>query len=909
MEIIGRERELAAADLFLGDAARGFSVLELSGEAGIGKTTVWRAVLARAEESGFDVLACRTAPAEAKLSFSAISDLLEHVPDEDFAVIPAPQRRALDIALLRADAGDASVDRRTVAVAVRALLRELAARRPLLLAVDDLHWLDAASIATLEFALRRLDTEPIGFLSTCRAGEPTRLEVRMLGLADARSVTIGPLSVAGLHHLLRERLDHVPPRSLVTRIADASHGNPLFALEIGRLLAEQGAPPPGEPLPVPPDVEALVRRRIAGLPRATREVLLAASALSDPTEDVVRAALRRPIVRELEPAERRQIARLEGGVIVFSHPLLAGAVYASATAAERRDLHGRLAEVVPGSEARARHLALAAEGPDEVAAASVQAAAAEAAARGAPAAAAELAELAVALSEPRSEAECLRLLHHAEYVLASGDGERALALLEAVESWEHWPPNPRASAFALVVQLTLYAGGPPATVELAERALAEATPAQVRAVAHDALSYSAGLDDAERALVHAETALALLEELGENVDGVQLSTALKLRLRAGVVLGHGLDRGLVDRVRALEARLPPAHVNRPTVVGAWFRWVDELATSRELLERDLQLAEARGHETRRAYASMQLALTECDTGELARAHEHATAAHDLARELELAEIERWAADALALVEATLGRADKAHELLRGAESTPNARAILGRLESSRANNEAADVHLRAVLDLIEQAGIREPGIWRVHADAAEVAVALGDLERADGIAGFVEQHGERTGRRWSLATGARVRGLIAAARGDLEEGLAACEQALEHHEGVPMPLERARTLLVRGVIERRLRRRRRARLAFEEALTSFEQAGARLWAERARGELARLGLRRADSGELTEAERRVAELTARGLTRRDVASALHISPKTVDATLGRVYRKLDIHSRAELGARMVQLKT
>jgi DNA-binding CsgD family transcriptional regulator len=896
MEIIGRERELAAADLFLADAARGFAVLELHGDAGIGKTTVWRAVLARAEERGFAVLACRPAAAEAKLSLSAVSDLLEHVPGEHFAALPEPQRRALDIALLRAEPGDASVDRRTVAVAARSLLRELAAGQPLLVAVDDLHWLDAASAATLEFALRRLDTEPIGFLAARRASEPARLDLRNLEPAAARSVAIGPLSVAGLHHLLRERLDQVPPRSLLVRVADASHGNPLFALEIGRLLAEQGAPPPGEPLPVPPDVEALVRRRIADLPRATREVLLAAAAVSDPAEDVIRAALHRPIVRELEPAERRQIARLEGGVIVFSHPLFAGAVYASATAAERRELHRRLAEAAPGLEARARHLALAADGRDEVAAAAAQAAAADAAARGAPAAAVELAELALALSEPRSDAECRRLLDLAEYVLVSGESERALALLEAVDSWDHWPPNLHARALAWRANLRLFTGGPTAMGEFAQRALSEPLPAQARAAAHLQLSYSTGLSDAERALNHAETALALLEPLDEEVDAALLGLALEVRLRAGAVLGHGLDGDVVERIRA------------PSSLGAWLRWVDELESSREVLERDLELAEARGNETLRAYRLMMLGMTECDAGELERAREHAAAALELARELELAEVEGRAAEALALVEATVGRAEKAHELLRGVESTRSARATLGRLELSRENYAAADAHLGSALDLIEQAGIREPGIARVHADAAEAAVALGDLERAEGLADFLVQHGARTGRRWSLATGARIRALVAAARGDLEEALAACERALKHHEGLPMPLERARTLLVKGVIERRLRRRGRAKLAFEEALAVFEQTGAQLWAERARAELARLGLRRAGSGELTEAERRVAELTARGLTRRDVAAALHVSPKTVDATLGRVYRKLEIRSRAELGARMVELQ-
>lgn len=443
--------------------------------------------------------------------------------------------------------------------------------------------------------------------------------------------------------------------------------------------------------------------------------------------------------------------------------------------------------------------------------------------------------------------------------------------------------------------------------EFARRALRKSFPAQVRAAAHLALSYSTSLHNAESSLQHADMALALLQPLGEDVDDAVAASALALRLRAGAVLGHGLDRDLVDRVRALETRLPPAR-GPSAPLGGWFRWIDDLDTSRELLERDLEYAVASGHETLRAVASMTLALTECVAGELERARDHASTARDLAQELELGEVATLAAEALALVEATLGHADAVHELLNGRESRRRARAVLGLLELSRANYEAADAHFKSALDLIEQAGLREPGIDRVHADAAEAAVALGELERAERLADFLEQHGEHTGRRWSLATGARVRALVAGARGDLDVALAACDRALEHHVGLPMPLERARTLLAKGVIERRLRRRRLAKLAFDEALSLFEQAGAALWAERARAELARLGLRRTAGDELTEAERQIAELTARGLTRRGVAAALHVSPKTVEATLGRVYRKLGIASRAELGARMVELQ-
>ncbi len=273
-----------------------------------------------------------------------------------------------------------------------------------------------------------------------------------------------------------------------------------------------------------------------------------------------------------------------------------------------------------------------------------------------------------------------------------------------------------------------------------------------------------------------------------------------------------------------------------------------------------------------------------------------------------------AAEALALVEAHLGNVDEVRAIIEQQprpsfitrHGTLHFRAALGLVELSLGNNDAADVHLRAGLQAAEQVGCGEPGMHRMHANAAEAAVALGDLERAEQIGNFLEEHGQRTNHRWSLATGARVRALIAAARGDLE-ALAAAEQALERHDQLPMPFERARTLLVKGVIERRARMRGHAKSSFEQALEIFEHMAARLWADRARAELDRVGLRRTSGHELTEGERRVAELAAQGLTNREVAAALFMSPKTVEANLSRVYRKLGISSRAELGAQMAEL--
>jgi DNA-binding NarL/FixJ family response regulator len=145
---------------------------------------------------------------------------------------------------------------------------------------------------------------------------------------------------------------------------------------------------------------------------------------------------------------------------------------------------------------------------------------------------------------------------------------------------------------------------------------------------------------------------------------------------------------------------------------------------------------------------------------------------------------------------------------------------------------------------------------------------------------------------------------LLAARGEVKSACDVLEGALAPNERLDMPLELARTLLTKGVVERRARKRAQAKRSLERAVGICERIGAALWAERARAELGRLGLRRSPGRELTDAERRVAEASARGLTNREVAAALFLSPKTVEAHLSSVYRKLELDSRAELGARM-----
>ena len=292
--VFGRDGELGAVQRFLDGVPLGPSALVLEGSAGMGKTTLWQAATDRAAARRYTILACRAAESEAKLSLAALADLLAELAGDLLARLPAPQRHALEVALLRRDARGPPRDPRALATAVRSVLLELAARAPLLVAIDDLQWLDAPSARILEFAVRRLGSARVGILASSRVGDPRadRLHVeRAFPYERVVRVRIGPLSVEALHEVLQAKLGQVLPLPLLVRVARAADGNPLFALEIARVLLACGIPPPGQPLPVPRDVQALVARRARALPQPTREALLAAAALPEARVQLVAAAL------------------------------------------------------------------------------------------------------------------------------------------------------------------------------------------------------------------------------------------------------------------------------------------------------------------------------------------------------------------------------------------------------------------------------------------------------------------------------------------------------------------------------------------------------------------------------------------------------------------------------------------
>ena len=288
--------------------------------------------------------------------------------------LPAPQRRALEVALLLEDARG-SRRRITARSPSHSLARSgrSHAKDRVVVAVDDIQWLDRPSAFMVEFAIRRLRDEPVVFLLTLRTGEgpaPLGLE-RALAEGGLRRLTIGPLSLGVLHRLLSERLDLVLSRPKLRRLRELSGGNPLFALELGRAVQPRGDPVGAGRAPA--------RHARGGRSRSahaasgeTRTALLTASALSQPTLALVAAAVGGDPETRLAPALEAHVIELDDDRIRFTHPLLASAVYSEAGAPSAGHSIAGLAELVPDLEERARHLALGADGPDEEVAAALE---------------------------------------------------------------------------------------------------------------------------------------------------------------------------------------------------------------------------------------------------------------------------------------------------------------------------------------------------------------------------------------------------------------------------------------------------------------------------------------------------------------------------------------------------------
>jgi DNA-binding CsgD family transcriptional regulator len=910
-EVVGRDEELEALSAFLDRciAPHGPVALALEGEAGIGKSTLWHVAVEDARERGLRVLVARTAESERTLAHAGLGDLLDGVLDDVLPSLTAPRRRALEVALLVEDADGRPVDQRALGVAVRSAL-EVLSEDGLVLAIDDLQWLDASSATALGFALRRLDDVGVGLIWTRRSGQHGSIVEHALDPDRVERLPVGPLSVGATHQILHGLLPRGVPRPTLLRLHEASGGNPFYALELGRALAVEGAErDPTQPLRVPKQLEELVAARLDGFDGATREALALVSADARLTPAQLAEAGIAP--EALEPAREEHVLELAEGTVRFTHPLLASVLYQGLTAAERQHVHRRLAGLFDDRVSRARHLALSTDLPDAELAALLEGAAGTAMAQGAPMVAAELGEHAVRVTPPESRADVDRCTAAAVRAhLAAGEFERATVLAAEVVD-RATAGAERAEALVLLSDTK----NMPLAVPLLKQALLEpGAPAALRASIHQRLSldvrFIEGLDAAEE---HALAAVDLAEEVGDDALRASALGGLALiQLNAGRGGALELAEQAYQLVRDAEASQANADAAFSLVhVLVWSAHFDRARTLLEAIyadwsERDERLA---------AYALWYLAMVELRTANFALADRHA----QQARRLSGVYAREDAASPTSLFPVTLaalhlGDLDRARALAEDACRLAELHSVrlhgplttLGMVELWSGNPAAAVERFREADEITDAADGAEPTMQLWRAEQVEALLALGLVDEAVVRLDAWEASARRLERDWALAQTTRCRGLVAAARGDVETALQLLTDAVELHERVGDPFGRARALLALGITRRRARQKRPAREAIELARDAFAELGADGWARRARDELGAIGGRTRAEG-LTPAEQRVADLVANGRTNAEVAAALFLSERTVASHLTHVYAKLGVRSRTELARKLADL--
>jgi DNA-binding CsgD family transcriptional regulator len=915
--IIGREQELGAVEAFVaGQDDRPASLL-IEGEAGSGKTTLWLAGCEAARSAGDRVLVARPLQAETGFAFAGIADLLTETT-EVIAELPDPQERALRVALLLESAGESPADERAVGLGLLGVLQRLALVEPVVVAVDDIQWLDGPSARVLMFAAHRLDAAEVGFLITLRLEERSRLAIDPeRALPRLTRIRVPPLAPEDVHHLIRARLGRILSPPTLREIHATSGGNPLFALELARALpADSTDRRSGGRIVVPKSLRDLVGARISELPDETRDVLLLASALADPALDVVSTAAGADAKRALEPAVAAEVVELDHGRVRFTHPLLAAAAYEGSDAERRRAAHAVLAQLAVGPEERARHLALAAEGPDATVADQLDEAARAARARGAPVVAGELAQLAAELTPPADEEGARRRhLDAAFWIFEAGDARRARPILERlVESTQ--PGAERARALVQLAAVRSYDDDISAARALYLAAVEEAADDdEMRLRAHEGVAGTSFRlrDRLPESVEHASEAAALAQAIGRRD---LLGAALASKALSEAILGRPAASANAAAALAMQGESEQQRItSQPGFAMAVVEfWHDDLdgATARfhALTEQALVI----GDESSIPYLRVMLGQIECVRGRFDEAIELTEGELEHARQAGQETLVAYLLGVAAWARAYAGdeegaRASTAQSLAL-AERTSGvpawffATSALGQLELARGDSFAAHDALEPLVAFTRRQGMCEPGATWCVGDAIEAHIGLDRPLDAEALLDWYEANADRLQRLSAQAVARRYRGLLAAGAGDLPRAVASLEEALELHARCPRPLEEARTLLALGSVQRRAKERRVARETLERAGVSFDAVGARLWGERTEAELARIGGRAPSAGGLTPVEQRVVALVAEGRSNKEVAAALFLSVRTVEGHLSRAYGKLGVRSRVGLARRL-----
>ncbi len=901
--LAGRTLERAAIAALVDEAWAGRGgALVVSGQPGAGKSALLADAVARAD--GMTVLSTQGIESESPLAFAALQRLLRPVMADSLQHLPQPQARALRAAFGETDDGPG--DRFLVFLAALSVLADLGQQRPVLGVVDDAHWLDDASAAALLFVARRLQVERVALLFASRDAD-----VRTFDGRDLPRLEVGGIDADAIGELLSSRSGGIEVAEPVRdALLTSTGGNPLALVELaGVLTPEQlsGRAPLPRRLPLTDGVERAFLDRYRRLPEAARTLLLVAAADDSGRARVVRqaAALLGAGDDAVLAAERSGLLEVRDTALGMRHPLVRSAVYGAATSTERRRVHGALATALTGPEEadrRAWHLAASVEEPDEAVVQELDGAAERARSRGGLEAAASAGERAAELS-PAGDAQARRLYAAARDAWLAAQPVRARGLVDAAAG-QAQDPLLRADVARLRARIEWNVGSQDAGRRMVLRAAAEVAP-----------------HDHQRAREMAMFAVALAAfgaQPGSDLDPTGLvpppAPDAPRRARCFSGLLHGLDA-------AVRGDWPTA---MPELLGAF-----ELAE--DLAEEDLDLLPNLGI----------AALYVGDDALTRRYHEHLLARarssgavlmilYSLVR-LVFADLAagRWttaraaAAEGLPLAEQTGHRGLAALPTawlallgaLRGDESTEQHLATADRICSEHPLGILAEVvpdvlrWARGVRDAADPgaalhhlAQIRHPIIGRLAAiDRIEAAVRAGRAEPARAWVAELTRFAEGTGSAAAEAAAEHGRALLQ----DGPEAAGSFDRALAAHARTGRLPDRARTQLAYGAFLRRSRRRVDAREHLRAALQTFEDLGARLWADRARQELRASGetARRRDVStvvDLTPQELQVARLVRQGLANRDVAAQLYVSPRTVDFHLRNVFAKLGVSSRTEL---------
>ena len=902
--LLGRTDERLALDRLLAEARDGRGgVLALVGEPGIGKTALLN--YAAENATGMQILHARGIESEAEIPFAGLAELLRPTLT-DLDRIPAPQATALAGALALGPAR--AQDRFAIGAATLSLLSASAEEAPLVLLVDDTHWLDGSSAEALLFAARRLLADPIALVLAARQGEPSLLDgtdlrvLRLAGLdrADAAKL-LAPTDVSA---------------DAVERLYRATGGNPLALLELApeaRLAAAPGA----GPVPISTSITKAFLRRFGRLPEPTRRVLVLAAA-SDSHDIAVLARAAASIgldISDLDAAEQVGLVTLDRGEVEFSHPLARAAMYADAAAGERREAHAAVAAALPDRDLdqRAWHLAAASVGPNDQACRGLEQAGARARERSAYAVAAAAFERAAALATA-DDAPGRLLFAAADSAWLAGDAGRTLALLDDAQT------HPAVSALAarmdhLRGQVAMRRGpvmdGYPLIVGAAAR-ISETDPELAVVMLAQAVHgcFYAGNTPAMMSAARQAVELAGRHSSRRATFFANMAHGMALVADGQGEAGATAARQAVDMLeQSDELRADPALLVWAALGPMWLR---EAEAGRGLIDRAFEQARAQTAVGGLPFLLHHLARDQATTDQWPAAEASYDEAIRLARETRQGTELAASLAGLAWLEARRGREVSCRQLAAEAAALCEELGIglygvwaiqaLGDLELALGRSGAAVEHYEAQAEALRARGIADVDLSPAP-ELVDAYLRLGRGHDAERVAAEFGLHAQAKGQPWALARAARCRGLLAA-----PQELEACfEEALRLHDRTLDAFESARTRLAYGASLRRARKRVRARVQLRAALEIFEHLGAQPWADQAGAELAATGetARRRDVStldELTPQELQIARLLAGGMTTREAAAAVFVSPKTVEYHLGHVYGKLGIHSRDELAA-------